>query len=158
MREERRLQTDSAIKIQALRRQVVAKQHVQQRRKEHKDQTEAAIKIQTIGRQKAAKRHVESLRQQKARLLPAGCEEVALIQLLFDAIDPTHSGAVSRGAFMKAVQLDTNVQRIIGENEVLRGLLNPVKLGIKWKEMDINEDDHISIDEMIRFAMSIQEG
>jgi hypothetical protein len=157
LKEERRQQTDAAIKIQSLRRQAAAKERVKQRREEHNEQVDAAIKIQNIGRQKAAKRRVDSLRQQKARMLPVGYEEVALVQSVFDIIDPSHNGSVSRATFMKAIQLNGDVQGILAENKVLKSLMNPAKAGMKWKEMDVNEDDHISMDEMVNFAASIQE-
>ena len=81
--------------------------------------------------------------------------EKSIVTSIFDIIDKEHKGSISKRAFLKAVQLNQKVQDLMASNANLKCLLQHKLVDAKFKIMDENHDNAISVEEMLMFANEI---
>ena len=83
---------------------------------------------------------------------PPKSEEQKTVEAIFKTIDPNHNGVISRRKFLRSVQLNTQVQTLLGSNEKLKHLTHSKEIYDKFKEMDDNNDKEVTIEEMLSYA------
>ena len=77
------------------------------------------------------------------------------VRKVFDIIDHNHKGAVPRRAFLRAVQLNTNVQSLLATNRNLTTLRHCKSLERKFRELDLDHDGLMTISELVSYARSM---
>jgi|UPI00048CA0AA hypothetical protein len=82
--------------------------------------------------------------------------EEMIVAKVFQAINPDAAGTIPKRKFVKAVQLNTTVQTLLGSNEQLKHLLNVKQLQATFKKIDENDDGEISIEELVKFSSEVE--
>ena len=75
-----------------------------------------------------------------------------IVKKIFDIVDPMHDGKITRRHFLKAVQQNGEVQRLLQEHPALKPLNNAKLVAMRYEEMDLNHDGSVTVQEMIDFA------
>ena len=78
--------------------------------------------------------------------------ETDIVSSVFDIVDREHTGAISKRSFLKAIQLNLEVQSLLSKNDNLKCLLQHKFVHAKFEEMDENHDGKISVSEMLQFC------
>ena len=81
--------------------------------------------------------------------------ELDIVSSVFDIVDREHTGAISKRSFLKAIQLNLEVQSLLSKNDNLKCLLQHKFVHAKFEEMDENHDGKISVSEMLQFAKDL---
>lgn len=109
------------------------------------------VQVKTVVADGSARDGVKKKKVARAPLSP----QEKIVRDIFHAINPNHDGTISKRKFVKAVQLNTNVQNLLGSNERLKPLLNVKQLQATFKKIDENDDGQISTLELLNFAQAI---
>ena len=81
--------------------------------------------------------------------------EADIVSSVFDIVDREHTGSISKRSFLKAIQLNLEVQSLLSKNDNLKCLLQHKFVHEKFEEMDENHDGKISVPEMLQFAKDL---
>ena len=79
-------------------------------------------------------------------------EEESIVVEIFSLVDPRNTGKVSIKKFLKEVQLNGMVQRLLEQRATLRPILNSLKVKQSLLEVDANNDGLVSVSELMQFA------
>ena len=87
----------------------------------------------------------------KTIIVSTTTDEETVVTDIFNKIDPKNDGFISRRNFLRALQLDAEVQEHLSSNNQLKKLLHSKTLKREFEDMDENDDQKISKEELINY-------